>query len=333
MGEKNYGEEHLKIVMIGAGAVGQVYCRHMSLAGVEVGFFVKEKYAAQCREGLTLYPLKSSRRRDPVSYTGFGVYTKLEELAEVQWDQVWISISSTALRALPLKELAEAAPKATIVSLQPGLKDRDYLLEFFPKERLVSGLIAFIAYWAPLQGEEVPRPGIAYWFPPFSPSLFSGPPRIVKEIVGTLKKGGCPAVVSSDAPRAGALPSAIMMPHLVALKGEGWSFRAFRRGELLPMASRASREALAIGAAYHGGSPPWQRRLVRPWVLSLVLGLGSVLVPLDLEVYLQAHFTKVGDQMQESIRTYIEQGQRLGLSTDALQELASRVYGESSGSA
>ena len=56
----------MKVLIIGAGAVGQVYGRHLALGGAEVSFYVKDKYADYARKGFTFYTLsKKNARKNP----------------------------------------------------------------------------------------------------------------------------------------------------------------------------------------------------------------------------------------------------------------------------
>ena len=315
----------MRALVVGAGAVGQVYARHLQRGGTEVAFLVKERYAAELREGLTLYPWNEGRPPAPVAFRGFGVLTSTAEVARQSWDQVWLCISSTALRGPWLDLLLGAAGEATLVALQPGLEDRDYLLQRWPEERLVSGAIALISYQALLPGESWPRPGVAYWFPPLSPSPFSGPPRRVHAVVKALRMGGCPAKRHPDVPGWSAVPSAIMMPVLLALEAEGWSLRALRRSPLLARAAEAAREALAMVAAHRREKPSAIRSLLGPRTLSLLLAVAPRVMPFDFEAYLRYHFTKVGDQTQAMVATYVQTARAHGLPHAALEELAGRA--------
>ncbi|HIA02218.1 MAG TPA: hypothetical protein EYN66_09955, partial [Myxococcales bacterium] len=48
----------VKVLIIGAGAVGQIYGYFLQRAGAEVSFFVKDKYAEECRQGFPLHHLR-----------------------------------------------------------------------------------------------------------------------------------------------------------------------------------------------------------------------------------------------------------------------------------
>jgi 2-dehydropantoate 2-reductase len=313
----------MNILLVGAGAVGQAYGWHLQGGGASVSFLVHEKYAAACRAGLTLYPLNRPKatRWQPVPFTGFGVLTHTDTVAAATWDQVWLCISSPALRGPWLDALLDAIGSATLVFLQPGLRDREAILERWPAERLVQGRITLLSYQAPLPGEHVPHPGVAYFFPPLSATPFTGPPARTQAVVDALRAGGCRAKVSPHVRQQVALGSAVLMPHVVALETAGWSVQALRTGPLLPLAARASHEAMRIAATYIGCPLPAARHVVHPLLTRLALGLAPRLLPFDLQTYLRYHFTKVGAQTRAAMAVYIALGTELGLSSTYLEQL------------
>jgi 2-dehydropantoate 2-reductase len=211
-----------------------------------------------------------------------------------------------------------------LVSLLPGFHDGAYVARFVDPQRIVSGMISFISFHAPLPGDEgYAEPGMAYWLPPLSPSPFSGPPALVAPVVAALKAGGLPATVADDVPRMSIYPGAMFCGHIAALEAAGWTFAGIRHGNQLALAAQASREAMAVGAAEIGGKPPLMLRLlVRPLVVRVVLRLAPLLFPFDLETYTRVHFTKVGDQMRLSLPQYIESGKKHGVGVAALEQLA-----------
>ena len=46
-----------------------------------------------------------------------------------------------------LSAAGEDAP--LLISLLPGLDDRNWVLERYPETKLINGMISLIAYWAP----------------------------------------------------------------------------------------------------------------------------------------------------------------------------------------
>lgn len=313
----------MRVLIVGAGAVGQVFGYHLAQGGAEVTFLVKPRYAEDCRRGFTLYALARTPR--PQRFTGFGVITAPRDAAATRPDQVYITVSSTALHTGNwLAELAAAIGDATVVFLQPNLGDRARLTTFVEPGRVVDGLIEFLAYHAPLPGEtRFAEPGIAYWFPP-APSLFSG--ARAPDVVAALRRGKLPSRTLGDVTATAPFQSAALYAYLAALEGAGWSFRELGRGGRLARAGRGAAQAMAIAGHQLGHRVPWRIRLAtRPLVIRLVLRLARRVAPLDLETYLRVHFTKLAEQTRAGFASYVAHGHQAGLPTDAIEQLAGFV--------
>jgi hypothetical protein len=315
----------MNVLIVGAGAVGVVYGRHLQMAGAKLSFYVREKYVEQVQSGMIVYPLNEHKDWKPVKFQEYEVLSTVEQVKKERFDQVWLAVSSTAIRAEWLDPFIEACGDATIVSLTPGLEDYEFLVKGIPAERLCSGLITFISYQAPLATETIEPAGIAYWFPPLSKNPFSGPAEPVKQLVSFLNKGGCPAKKLKDTNAASAMPSSMLMPHLVALEGADWSFKGLRNSDLLKLGSKAARQAMAI-AGKKVGKSPWYRGAICPLTLRMIMGMAPRVIPFDIETYLRYHFTKVGDQTRLYIDTYLKYGEEYQMPHDAIQELKDRVF-------
>ncbi len=319
----------MNILIVGAGAVGQVYARHLQLAGARVSLFVRPKYADECRQPLRLYPLnRRNPRSTPVEFTADQVVTTDKEVAAQKWDQVYLCLSTTAIHGEWLKGFLTAIGDATLIALQPGVDDRAHLIATGPQgleSRLISGMISLISYHAPLPGESVPQPGMAYWFPPLSPSPFSGPAQRVAAVVRVLNAGQHPAKVHADVPRLAAYPSALLMLLVAALEACGWSFGGLAQSELLVLACAANTETCAILERKISSRPPFAFALIRPWVLRIVLRIAPWFVPLDLETYFRIHFTKVGDQTRFVVKSYIDAGKEYKMPVGELQKILGRL--------
>jgi 2-dehydropantoate 2-reductase len=286
-----------------------------------VTFLVKEKYAAEARKGFTMYHL--NRGVKPVRFEGFGVITA----PAAGFDQVVLTVASPALKGPWLEELVAATGDATIVALQPGLDDRKRLLAAGAGEhRLVQGLITLISYHAPLAGEtRFPEPGMAYWFPPLAPAPFSGPAERLAAVVGALKAGRQPVKKHEDVAKMAGFPTAVLMPYLVALELGGWRIKGAVEQGTLTQAGRAVREATAVVARIQGKPPLLIRALARPRLLRALVFVARPFIPLPLETYLAAHFTKVGEQTRDFMQSYIDKGRAAGLPVDTLAELSARL--------
>ena len=317
----------MRVLIVGAGAVGQVFGRHLALGGADVTFYVKDKYAAEARAGFPMYPL-NVKRHPREQFDGFGVMTTPAEVAAATWDQVFLTVSSTALRAGTwLGELAAATKQATVVCLAPNLGDRAFVLDHVAADRIVDGTIGFVSYHAPMPGEtRFTEPGMAYWFPPMSPSPFCGSDARVGAVVDALRRGKLPAKRVRDLTSTAPFPSAMLYAYISALEGAGWSFATLRQGDRLATATRGARQMFAIVGRQLERKPPLGIRLAaRPTVIRLVLIAQRRVVPLDLEMFFRVHFTKVGDQTRHGIAQYVALGQAAGLPTDAIETLLAYV--------
>jgi 2-dehydropantoate 2-reductase len=297
----------MKVMIVGAGAVGAVYGHHLQAAGHHVGLFVKDKYAAHCRQGLRLY-CHNDRR--------YGTFVADEVLTAPRagWDQVWLCISADALRGPWLQGFLGAVGDAVVISMVPGAGERTLLADLVPAERLGAGLIALISYHAPLPGE-AREPCIAYWHAPMARTLlFAAGAAAAAQ---ALAAGGCPAKVAAH-DDAMAFGSAILMPLIHALERAGWAFGAFRRGPWASSGARAARQAGAIIAADLGRAPPWYFVLCDAPLLQVALPVVPWLMPFDLETYLRVHFTKVRAQTLLMLEYFVARGRALGLPHDAV---------------
>jgi len=323
----------MNFLVVGAGAVGQVYGVAASGGGAKVYYFVREKYAEECRRGFVLYPLNRSQPRKQSIHHGIGndeILTTLDAVAAIKWDAVILCVASTALRGPFLADLAKVVGVATIVSLQPGREDRHFVLAVFPEDRVVAGMITVVSYQAPLPGETVPEPGVAYWFPPMGAAPFSGPAERTQAIVAVLKKGGLPCKVGPDVPSSVMFPSIVLMTMLTALEAAGWSFRELGRSvNLLKIHAAASEAFHIMGTGSKKRTPFMMRLAIRPFVLRLILTVARWVMPLDLEAYMKFHFTKVNGQTRLHMKSFIDHGVTLNCPTAALGALESSVEGAS----
>jgi len=319
----------MKVLLVGAGAVGQVFGRHLQEGGAEVSFFVREKYAQEARQGFWMAPWD---RKDPllhpVRFEGFGVLTTLEEVRQTRWQQVYLCVSSAALRMGWIEDIARSIGDAVVIALQPGVHDRDLLHRFIGPERLVMGTISFLSYHAPLSDESVLHPCTAYWFPPHSPTPLSSPSEEhCRFVVEALKRGKLPVIAVRDIVDSSAYISAFLMHLVAALECNGWSFRQLARSPDLQSIRSATLEVFhAFQNSYRPPFPLWLfRLLLRPIWMRLGLAIAPKIVPFSIERFLQIHFSKVGDQTLLMLADSMAFGKQRGLSMLALFSLSERL--------
>jgi len=330
-----------RILIVGAGAVGTVYGRHLQLGGADLSYLVRPHHGDRVSTGLTVYHLnKSGRKRTPERFVPDDVFTTVDDVAAAgRFDQIWLCVSATALRKddlLPALTTAitRSGGSPTWVLPTPGLEDRALLAEHVPSDAIVQGVIAMVSYNAPLEGsrEKVPEPGVAYFFPPGGKQSFSGASRRARAVVAALVAGKCAAAVVDDAGKSSSMASAVMMPYLVALEAADWSFKSLKsQPDLLSLASQGAEQATAVVAAHQNPkgksslTDGLMGKVAQPWLLKLVMTVGARLAPFDLEAYFAHHFTKVGDQTLYMMDRYIALGEEHARPVGALRQLLDRV--------
>ena len=320
-----------RVLIVGAGCVGQVFGHHLALGGAEVSYFVRSQYRADAARGFALAGLRTMLRPRRETFAPRAVLSELEELAAQRFDQVWLTMSSAALRGAWLKPLLDSIDRdTTLVSLQPDRSDHALLADTWQRpQQLVRGNIGFVAFAAPLTRELQLEVDTAYWFPPLGASGFSGARERVAALCGPLARGGLPARPSRDVVAAMAYPNAIGMTYLTALEAADWSLAALQRGELLDLCEQAVREVLAVVRAETGQRGLGFGLLTQGWLAALGFRVASRVVPFPLLGFVQQHFTKVSAQTQLIIARLIGEAQRRGLDHRALLALSSRRVAKS----
>jgi len=314
----------MKVLLIGAGAVGQIYGYHLQKGGADVTFFVREKYVEKTRLGFDLYNLNRRGGRDaPVRFENFEVLSDMAEVASREWQMVFLCLSATALRSGTwLEELGAGLGDATLVNLTPGIEDYQLIAKHVPEAQIVSGLIGLSSYPGPLPGGDLPKPGMAYWVPPFTKMAFSGPSKRAREAADTLDRGGLPSKIVPDTRTLMAFSGPVLQFAVVALELSSWSFRELRsKRDLMRLNHRATREAFVIASKQIGEKVPFGLRLIRPWILRLATHLARILPPFDMALFLKLHFSKVGDQTELGMKTLIRLAESQGSPATNIQAL------------
>ena len=317
-------------LIVGAGAVGQVYGHYLQRGGASVSYLVKEQYREECERGFTLYRCRRSGLGEAEHFDADAIYTQFEDLKEQQWDQVWLTVPSSALRGEWLTQLRDVVGDATIVMLQPDLDDRDYVFSVFPEEQVVCGVVNFISYQTPLPDlpdyhADAGKHGVAYLLLPMMPAEFSGSLERVPPVAEAMASGRLNVKVEKDASRAYADRSAWMIPLVASLELEHWSFRKLQLSASLDLAVDAAKEALKIVAAKFGKRQNWTERLFSMFWVKMALPVMRFLSPMDAESFVKFHFVKTAPQTRLMLKTFIDEGHKLGQPTLHLEELLDKL--------
>lgn len=296
------------VLIVGAGSVGQVFGASAQRAGAKVAFFVREKHVAEVTRGFDLWRISLVHAPVAERLDGTSAITKPAQARDVAPDLVILATPANALREGWLAPLMAAAPNAVVVALFASEAELALVQKAgAAPDRVVGGQIGFIAYAAPLAGEtRFAHPGTACWFPPFSPTRFSGATAARDAVVDFLHMGGLPSATTHDVAHGNALTLPVATSYLLGLECEGWNFARFFGGDTSKRAEAAALQGAAAVASSHGVSVPLGVRLAaRRGFVEAMLKAGEAIVPLPLETYLGVHFTKVGAQTHLYLRELV----------------------------
>lgn len=307
----------MKALVVGAGAVGQVFALHLVRAGVDVTFAVR-----------------SPEKVHPTVVTRLGwfgrawrheVSVRAVSSVEGAFDLAFITVPSDALQGAWMASIIGQLGNAIVVGLQPGLEDRARLLKLgVHEERFVRGLISLVSFATPLSPTDPLPAGYAYWLPPMSPFAFDGPVPLVETVVATLKRGDMPAVHRHGLEEDVIFFTAALLVTVRALERHGWSLHALADDPSLSVA--ASAQALAIVSRRLDRKTPLGPKLTtQPWLLALAAPIVPLVVPFDFETYARVHFTKVAPQSRLLLGELVSEGRAFGLPVDALENILAGV--------
>jgi 2-dehydropantoate 2-reductase len=317
----------MRILVVGAGAVGRVYGAALARGGAEVVVFVRDKHAAEAKRGFPLTRIAVLGRRETQHFTPDDVVVGIDEVANDRFEQVWLAVPTDALEGVWLDQLLRATRQATIVCLQPGLDVHARLVALVPEDRLVFGGIGMLAYATPMEGSTDPRetstgPGVAYFFPPGNPTRVSGTSeRRAIGVRDALRAGDCPVELVRDARVELVFGSAALLPQMAALEIAGWTFEGYRKSNAPELGAAASREAVDVASAVLGLDPPPATSLLLAPLLRVGTRVANLTAPLDIESFLRVHFKKVGAQTRLLLRQWREAAIRHELPHEGIDAL------------
>ena len=315
----------MRVLIVGAGSVGQLYGFFFQRGGAAVDVYVRPEYADEARAGFQLYDRKQGLT-SPELFSPDGVATTPDDIETHSYDAVVLCIPSTGLHGDWFEDFASSIGDATLISLTPGLEDRDFITQFLDLSQVGVGAITAVAYPAPLPGESAEVPGTAYWFPPLAPAVFEGLPQRIDPVIAVLRKGGMNSRRIKDVTGKSAFVTGVLTPLVAALESADWSFSDLRSDKTKRRhLYDATQESLADVEAHLEQKRPLPMRLLSPTALRVGLSLAGAIPPFDLETYLQVHFTKVGAQTRRHLGEYIRRRGDRGMESPALEALLGTI--------
>jgi hypothetical protein len=317
----------MKVLIVGCGAVGQVYALFLQKAGVELGLYDRPATAEKLRAaldhgGLPIYQVTYLNRRDPISHR-LEEYRVIADAAEARRfapDQIWFTVPSPVYYSEWFREFLREVPSRRVVCFIPeGGRS-----EFIPEgsgDRLVFGGTAFMAWQGGPEAGGGRAGGVNFWRAPLGIPL-AGAREACRETGALLSQAGFSFTVDKAESRTQACITAVMTAFVAGLELSGWSLREYRRSLWRSRAAAACREAV-LGQLPAAGAI--QRALLSVPVLSAAFYLVSLLLPLlvpfDFEKYLKFHYTKTREQSIGLLELFAKDGEARSMPAEKIRGL------------
>jgi len=314
----------MKVLIVGCGAVGQVYGLALQQAGVSLGLLDRPAAAeklARAREQGGL-PLFQVTRKDTIPHwlKHYQVIADAEESRRFEPDQIWFTTPSQVYYSDWFREFLQQVPSRRVVCFTPeGSRP-----EFFPEglgERVLFGGTTFMAWQGDLGGGGGRPEGVNFWRSPLGTPL-AGSPQACREMAQLLKQAGFRVMLEKPGSHSQASMTAAMTAFTAGLELAGWSLKAYRNSPWLRRAAGACREAIL---GQNPGAGAFTRFLLSAPVLTacffMVAFLLPLLFPFDVEKYLKFHYTKTRDQTLVLLNVFMKDCMAGGLAVAQIHDL------------
>ncbi len=315
----------MNVLIVGCGAVGQVYGLFLQNAGVTLGYLerpaaVDRLRGAQDQGGFPLYQISHSRRRDPIPHRleHYQVVTDVAESQRFAPDQIWFTIPSQAYYSDWFKDFLQQVRSERVVCFVPEGRRPEFLPDG-SGDRLVFAGTTFMAWQGSLDGGGGQPEGVNFWLPPLSIPLV-GSETACQEVGQLLRNAGFRFSIGKPDSHTQAATTALMTAFTVGLELSGWSLGSFRRSPWLRRAARAARESVLSQVP---GPGTFQRALLGRPVLTAAFYLVALALPLicpfDVEKYLKFHYTKTREQTLTLLDLFEKDGKSRELPVENIQ--------------
>ena len=320
----------MKVLIVGCGAVGQVFGYALHKAGVDLAFYARTGSAgrlAQALEGggLPLFQTSYSRRRNPIAQRleNYRVVTDIAESQAFQPDQIWFTTPSTVYYSDWYREFLQQVPSARVVCFAPEGARPEFTPPGVDADRMVFGGITLIAWQGNLAGGGGRPEGVNYWLPPLLGIPLMGSEPACRAVGDLLKKGGLRW--ARQKPEFGpslAAVTAVMLAFVAGLELAGWSLKAYRASPWLRRAAYGTQQAVLTQLTRPGCIT---RELLKlffsPAGLSLTTFLLPLLFPFDIEKYLKFHYLKTREQTLAVLDVFAHDGEKRGMEVENIRAM------------
>ena len=187
----------MKILIVGCGAVGQVFGLFLQKAGLELGFYARPESAERLeralrQEGLPLFQTSHFHRREPIAHRliDYHVLTDLAESKAFKPDQIWFTTPSTVYYTPWYQEFLREVPAERVVCFAPEGGRPAFYPQNGDAERMVFGGVTFIAWQGDLDGGGGRPQAVNFWLPPLIQIPLMGTAQACSEVSTVLENSG-----------------------------------------------------------------------------------------------------------------------------------------------
>jgi hypothetical protein len=324
----------MKVLIVGCGAVGQVYGLALQQAGVTLGLLDRPNVAVKLDQanrqgGLPLYQVSRKHRKDPGLYRlkDYQVMADAAESRQFEPDQIWFTTPSQVYYSAWFRDFLGQVSSKRVVCFSPEGKRPEFFNEE-PGDRVIFGGTTFMAWQGdPGDGGGGPA-GVYFWRSPLGIPL-AGTRDACRETARLLKQAGFRVVVGEPDSHSQACVTAVMTAFVAGLELSGWSLRAYRKSPWLKCASATGGEAIRGQLSRPG---VFARLLLSRPVLSAGFFLAALILPLlfpfDVEKYLKFHYTKTREQTVTLLNIFLKDSMARGLPATNTQSLLQELLGK-----
>lgn len=230
-----------KVLIFGAGSIGQVLGSHLRISGCEVSFWVRPTQQADfAQRGFTLYNTSSQTE---LHIAAPHLLTEIPE--DHHYDALFLCVRGDQLDSAlaQIQSRFNKTENMVVVTFQPGREDALKVFRALPELIIVPAAVSFFAYQQDTRVE--------YWMPKSLPTLIGAPfnetLHVRDALVRLLQRGGIPAKGVNDLEAEVRFPGAALVVLLAAFHLADYSFKNLSQNKkLLELAAQGIQEAIAI---------------------------------------------------------------------------------------
>jgi len=322
----------MRVLMVGFGAVGQVFGLFLQKAGVELGCHDRPAATEKLEQalehgGLSLFQVQS-RGKPPVAHRldNFQVLADIAECQRFKPDLIWFTVPSPVYYSEWFRDFLQQVPAEHVACFTPEGRRAEFFLPGTGSD-VVFGGVTFMAWQGDLEGGGGKANAVNFWLSPLGIPL-QGTEKSCSTVKQLLQKAGFKVMVGKAGSSQQASTTAVMTAYMAGLELSGWNLRRFRKSPWLVRSARAAREAAYSQVGQPGLSTKISiGMLCSSTVFFLITSLLPFLFPFDIEKYLKFHYRKTQDQTLALLEVFAADAEKQGVPSAYTRMLLAGLLG------